>query len=240
TLVGVLPGLTGGLVHAPVPQVLASGLLLIGIRVFRWSDTALGAPVPGTARLMWLPWLYLALFGTGIVALGGVSANRLAGLAAVMIWVALSEELMFRALLYPALRRRMRPWGAIWLTSLLFGAVHLGNGLGSGEHAQALAQSVAAVSTGLAMLAMRLRRGSVWPAVVYHIAWNVGTFGLDLAAGENGTGSPLLDPPGLGPQVAVALAITLPNGLYALWLMRRAGRELLPGDVAGPGPGGSR
>lgn len=234
TAVGFLPT-EPGRVMAPLPQVLASALLFAGITVFRWSDVALGAPVAGTARVMWLPWLYLLGFAGAIAAAGGIDPNTLTGLIAIMIWIAISEELMFRGLLYPALRRRMRPWPAIWLTSLAFGAVHLGNGLRTGNYDAALAQSLAATSTGLLLLALRLRRGSIWPAVVYHLFWNVGAFGLDIAYGGEGPGSALLDAPSLGLKIAFALGFVLPNGLYALWLMRRVGRETLPGDVTGRG-----
>ena len=34
------------------------------------------------------------------------------------------------------------------------------------------------------------------------------------------------------------LAFVVPNGLYALWLMRKVGRETLPGDVPGPARAG--
>ena len=232
TAVGFLPD-EPGRVMAPLPQVLAAGLLFAGIGVFRWSDVGLGTPLRGTARLMWLPWLYLLLYTIGIVSLGGVEPNALMGLIAIMIWIAISEEVMFRGLLYPALRRRLRPWPAIWLTSLAFGAVHLGNGLRSGDFEAALGQSLAAVSTGLLLLALRLRRGSIWPAVIYHALWNIGSFGMDLAGGSRSTDIGILDTPNLWLRIAMTLAFVAPNGLYALWLLRKVGRETLPGDVAG-------
>lgn len=233
TAVGFLP-YEPGRVMAPLPQVLATGLLFAGIGLFRWSDVALGTPVRGTMRLMWLPWLYLLLFTTGIIAQGGLTPDALFGLTAIMIWIAISEEVMFRGLLYPALRRRMGPWAAIWLTSLAFGAVHLGNGLRHGDYEMALAQSLAAVSTGLLLLALRLRRGSIWPAVVYHALWDIGSFGMDLAGDEQPLVSDFLHGPDLWLRIAVTLAFVAPNGLYALWLLRKVGHQTLPGDVPGP------
>ncbi|PTX04902.1 CPBP family intramembrane glutamic endopeptidase [Pararhodobacter aggregans] len=241
TLANIFPFLTGGLLLAPLPQALATLILLTCLGIFRWSDTALGMPRPGSLRLFWLPFLYLAALGAGIVALGGLPGALFLGLAAAMVWVALSEELMFRGLLFPALRRRFRPWPAIWLTSLMFGAVHLGNGWAEGLHGLALAQSLAAVSTGLVLLAMRLRSGSILLPMLYHLLWNIGVLGLDHALLRQG-GAPgwLADPNPLA-QIAVSLALVLPNGLYALWLMRDVGRGALPGDVPGPEAGiGSR
>lgn len=223
-----------GQILAPLPQVLATALLLAAIAWFRWSDVGLGAPVPGTARLMVLPWLYLVGYAATILTLGGIDPDLLLGLAAVLIWVGISEELMFRGLLYPALRRRLGPWPAIWLTSLAFGAVHLGNGARSGDFEAAIVQSLAAVSTGLLLLALRLRRGSIWPAIVYHSLWNLGAFGLDLTGGASAPLGAWLDSGDLWRRLAVTLGFVAPNGLYGLWLMRRAGRERLPGDVAGP------
>lgn len=241
TLANAFPGLTGGVLLSPLPQALATLILLASLAIFRWSDTALALPVPGTWRLFWLPFLYLPLFAAGIWSFGGIPASLLIALAAAMVWVALSEELMFRGLLFPALRRRFRPWAAIWLTSLLFGAVHLGNGWIEGAHGLALGQSLAAVSTGLVLLAMRLRTGSLWLPMLYHFLWNIGSFGLDAALARQGSGPDWLTDPNPLARIAVSLGLVLPNGLYALWLMRGVGRGDLPGDVPGPNrEGGSR
>ncbi|MCA0203014.1 MAG: CPBP family intramembrane metalloprotease [Proteobacteria bacterium] len=241
TLANAFPGLTGGVLLAPLPQALATIILLTALAIFRWPDTALGLPRPGTLRLFWLPLLYLPLFAAGIVATGGIPAPLLISLTAAMVWVALSEELMFRGLLFPAFRRRLGPWPAIWLTSLLFGAIHLGNGWTAEMQGLALAQSLAAVSTGLVLLAMRLRSGSIWLPMVYHLLWNIGSFGLDLALTGRGSVPGWLADPDPLVRIAVSLGFVLPNGLYALWLMRGVGRGHLPGDVAGAGSGvGSR
>lgn len=232
TLVNAFPGLTGGALLSPLPQVLATLILLASLAIFRWPDTALGLPRPGTLRLFWLPFLYLPAFAAGIVALGGIPGSLLLSLSMAMIWVALSEELMFRGLLFPAIRRRLGPWPAIWLTSLLFGAVHLGNGWTEGAHGLALGQSLAAVSTGLMLLAMRLRTGSILLPMLFHLLWNIGAFGLDMALTANGGGPGWLTDPNPTVRIPLAVALVLPNGLYALWLMRGVGRGDLPGDVA--------
>lgn len=226
---GFLPGTFGPIAQAPVPQALATGFLVLCLLAFRWSDLALGLPRPGTQRIMWLPWLYLPGFGALVVWVGTPPVTQLIGLFALMVWIAVSEELMFRGILFPALRRRLRIWPAMLLTSGVFGLIHLGNGLEIGDFRPAAVQSVAAISTGLLLLAMRLRRGSIWPAVVYHLMWNLGAFSLELALRQQGKDGE----PALFSLMILPLIVVVPNGLYALWLLRHAGRGDLPGDVPG-------
>ena len=226
---GFLPGRFGPLAQAPVPQALAAGFLLLCLLAFRWPHTAMRLPKPGTAGIMWFPWLYLPCFAALIVWIGLPPVSQLIGLFALMAWIAISEELMFRGLLFPALRQRLRIWPAMLLTSAVFGLIHLGNGLENGNFLAAAMQSLAAMMTGLLLVAMRVRRGSIWPAVSYHLLWNLGSFSLDLALRQHGTAGE----PGVFSLVLLPLIVVLPNGLYALWLLRHAGREDLPGDVPG-------
>jgi uncharacterized protein len=227
---GFWPGAAGGLGVAPVPQALAAVFLLICVGLFRWSDTAMGPPRSGPWYLLWLPSLYLTAFAALIVLNGAPGPDVLLALAVAMIWLALSEELMFRGLLFPALRGRMGIWPAIWLTTVLFGLAHVVNIAATGSAMAALVQSIAAISTGLLLLAIRLRRGSIWPAVVYHLLWNVGVIGLELGYRAPGAPPTTADDPGLLLGVIAPLMLVMPNGLYGLWLMRHAARDRLPGD----------
>lgn len=204
----------------PVPQVLMAAVL--GLAAWRWPAAALGRPLPGTRRLMILPWLALTPFPLLILALGGPPPLPvLLWLALLMALVALSEELMFRGLLFPALRRHLAPGAAILLTTLAFALIHLPAQLMAGNPAGALVQVLAALPTGLLLLALRLRRGSLRPAILYHWLWNLGAFSL--ATTEQLTASPL--PP------VLPLLLVMPNGLCALWLLRGPGRP-----PARPGP----
>lgn len=221
----------GDLGRAPIPQSLGLVLMLGAIGVFGWRGIGLGRARPGTARLMWLPWLYLPLFALGMLAVGTPPWQALPAVALAMLFVALSEELMFRGLLYAALRQTMGPWAAIWISSALFGAVHLLNALQHGDWRVAATQAVAATGTGLLLIALRLRRGSIWPAVFYHMLWNVAIFGLAISAlGTEDPATALAAQSGTDASVLPALLV-LPNALYALFLLRHAGRGDLPGDI---------
>jgi len=229
-----LPSQLAFLSEAAIPQAIATLTLALGIIVFGWRDAALGASKPGTARLMWFPTLYLFAFAAVIAALGAPPINFLVGLAYSMFWIAASEELMFRGLLFPALRRTLRIWPAIGLTSLIFGAVHLMNALGDGDFIGAVIQTIAATMTGFLLLALRLRRGSIWPAIFYHMAWNIGVFGIGFAAqSDQPQGDDMLNAVVDHNPIAVAflLLMVLPNAVYAFWLLRHAGTQNLPGDV---------
>lgn len=83
--------------------------------------------------------------------------------------VALNEELFYRGVLLPLLRplglRRAVTW-----TALAFGASHLVN-LVSGAYPPFVAMQVAATTGGgVALAALRIRSGSLWPALLVHVA----------------------------------------------------------------------
>ena len=225
----------GPLRSPPFPMIAAGLLLLASIGLFGWNNVALGPAVPGTAALFWLPHLYLVMLAVAIFSLGLPPAPEFLALVFVMFWLALSEELMFRGLLFPALRGRFRIWPSILLTCVIFGLIHLPNAFGQSTLINAAIQSVAAMMTGLVLLAIRLRRGSIWPAIWYHMAWNVGVFGLGLSA-RDASPSDITTPTqfvadgGLRGSLII-LALMIPNAGYALYLLRRAHHGGLPGDV---------
>jgi membrane protease YdiL (CAAX protease family) len=209
------------------PVVAAAAFVVAVGRATAWPDLALRPPQPGTLRALWFPVLYVLVFLSLAMSLGLPTVRVLGLVAANTLVVGLSEEVMFRGLLYPALRRRLRIWPAILLTSALFGAVHVLNVVTTGALAASALQAVAAAMSGLVFLALRLRTGSLWPAILYHAAWDFGTFVMVIAATGSGGGGA----PPTGPAVMlVPLAIVVPNALYALWLLRAAARTRPPGD----------
>ncbi|WP_323035895.1 CPBP family intramembrane glutamic endopeptidase [Pararhodobacter sp.] len=236
-----MPAALAFLEQSSIPQTLAVAGLTVAILFFGWRDTGLGAAKPGTASVMWFPSLYLLAFAGIMLAFGAPSFDVLLSLTYSMIWISISEEIMFRGLLFPALRRQMPLWPAIGLTSALFGAVHLLNALGDGDLVGAIIQTIAATMTGFLLLALRLRRGSLWPAILYHMAWNVGVFGIGIAVQTDAeyTAETVREVVTHNPLTVVLLfALVLPNALYALWLLRHARRQDLPGDVAHTAPRG--
>lgn len=133
-----------------------------------------------------------------------------------MLLVGLSEELMFRSILFRGMLARFRIWPAVLLSSSLFGLVHTLNVFATGQLQPALMQAMAAFMQGLAYQAIRIRTGSVWPMVVVHGSWD---FSLVLPGLSHPEGE-LAVQPGLLP-----LLIALPVFLYGLFLMRHLDRD---------------
>lgn len=137
------------------------------------------------------------------------------------ILVGFSEEAMFRGLLFHGLRPRISIWPAILWTSGLFGAVHLLNGFVTGEFGPALVQSAMAACTGLFLMAIFLRTGSLWVSVIYHALWDFAIFMIGLASQQAMDQQQALEEAGKGQQMLVPLLLILPNVLYGAWLLRK-------------------
>jgi sodium transport system permease protein len=93
------------------------------------------------------------------------------GLASVNPWImllvlgvlpALCEELAFRGFILSGLRRRFRPWTAILLSSFLFALYRMN-----------VFQFVPHFAVGMVLALLATRGGSVAPAVLFHIVWNL-------------------------------------------------------------------
>ncbi len=122
----------------------------------------LALPIVGSWLTQWLAQGHEVT--QDIRQLGGATSLGLRiPLALVVVSVGpLVEELLFRGLLLSSLLRHMRPAWAVGLSSLLFAAVHLPD-LGYLWYA---VPNLALLAAVLAWL--RLRSGSLWPAVLAH------------------------------------------------------------------------
>jgi hypothetical protein len=167
--------------------------------------------------------------GAIVASLGLPPGSALLLLAVNMLLVGFSEETMFRGFLFAGLRDRLSLWPAAIVTSILFGAIHVLNVLGTGHLAGALLQSLAATMLGFLLLGLRLATGSLWPPILVHAAWNAGLLLI-------GRDQPPVDPTVPIPIAAGAglLLGLLPLGLYGGWLIRRVGRAVGPTALQGP------
>ncbi|HSQ07083.1 MAG TPA: CPBP family intramembrane glutamic endopeptidase [Chromatiaceae bacterium] len=200
---------------------LAAAFLLAVVAWQRWDDVGLKtAPAAGSLRLLWLPALYIAGFLVLGVLLGLPPIAVIFFVLVNTFFVGLSEELMFRGILLQALRHRMAIWPAILVTSLLFGAVHSLNVFATGHLLTAVVQSGAALLSGLLFIAIRLRTGSLWPAIVVHGLWDFGVFTMGAAGGA--PAGPATAPTSF--QTFAPVLLVLPTALYALWLLRHVAR----------------
>ncbi|MCA0941956.1 CPBP family intramembrane metalloprotease [Salipiger pacificus] len=203
-------------------QVLLAGVLLAAVITWRpgWREVGFRRPRGRDLRLLWFPVLVLALI-LGLAALMGLPAAGVTLLVlANTLLVGFSEEAMFRGLLFHGLRARFSIWPAILWTSGLFGAVHLLNGFVTGDFGPALVQAAMAACTGLFLMALFLRTGSLWVSVIYHALWDFAIFMIGLASQQAMDQQQALEEAGKGQQMLVPLLLILPNVLYGAWLLR--------------------
>lgn len=201
--------------------LLAAAFLLVVVAWQRWDDVGLErAPAAGSLRLLWLPALYIAGFLAIAVLLGLPPIAVIFFVLVNTFFVGLSEELMFRGILLQAFRHRMAIWPAILLTALLFGGIHSLNVFTTGHLLTSVIQSGAALLSGLLFIAIRLRTGSLWPAIITHGLWDFGTFTMGASGGA--PADPQMAQTTF--QMLFPLLLVLPNAIYALWLLRHVGR----------------
>lgn len=209
-----------GLLTSGIAWNVVAGIAVLALatRVFGWRDLGFGPPAAWpVAKLIWFPILTLLPFYAIAFAIGLPPGRAMLFLAINTTLVALSEEWMFRGILFQALRSRLRIWPAVALTSVLFGAIHVLNAFALGDLRLAGAQAVAAMMTGLLLIALMLRTGSIWTAVAYHMVWN---FGILLVVYETAR-YPLPEGPLPPSAYLVPLLVVLPNFLFGLVLLRK-------------------
>lgn len=117
-------------------------------------------------RLLVLPAVLVVL-----PLVGGVSmpaAGTLAILVAGYALTGFAEEAFARGILLRVLAPR-GALGAVLLSSLLFGAMHLGNVLFRSSPALVAAQAVGAACFGVGYAALRLRTNTLWPLLALHM-----------------------------------------------------------------------
>jgi membrane protease YdiL (CAAX protease family) len=144
------------------------------------AGLALGAlPMLGHAALLAAAGLYVFSWP------GGATLAEAAGLAAVLLVVAVDEEIRFRGLVFRIADEGAGSWAAMAASGLLFGLLHAGN-------AGATPLGVVVVSAGGVMLAaLYLLHRSLWIPIGFHLAWNV-TMGVLLGLPVSGARIPSL------------------------------------------------
>ena len=210
------------------PILLACVLLIMVMLWRRWTDLCFRAPEPGTLKLLLFPGI-LVLLVLALAAMSGLPPVGVIILVGVnTLLVGFSEETMFRGILYRALRGPLDVWPAILVTTAAFGSVHILNGFTTGDFASAITQATTAACTGLLLIAILLRTGSLWAAIIFHALWDWATFLVVLAA-KNANQPSAVDAASAAPQgtliqTIAPFAMILPGTLYALWLLRRVHR----------------
>jgi membrane protease YdiL (CAAX protease family) len=221
----VVDTITGGISH----QILSAGIfLLVVVIALRWWDVGFDAPRPWSSlRVVAFPAAYLALFTAGTLLVGWPAPSVVFFLALNCLLVGFSEELMFRGVLFRAFRSGMSLWPSIWLTSVMFGSVHVLNAFGTGDIFGAVIQACTAFMAGTFFLAMVLRTGSILPSMLIHAAW-------DFLLTTMAAGSPVLESAPLAPSFVTLLlpfALETPLFIYSIFVLRKIARETSPQPI---------
>jgi len=216
------------------PEIIKESVWGMGVGVLVASMVVVGMVLAGTLR--WVPEVgdlpgYLKEAGSSLWAFGFPAA---------------AEEALMRGYLLQALAEAWGGGWGLWITSILFGALHLGNPNVSWI---ALANILLA---GLFLGVVYLRTASLWWATGVHLGWNwahgfladVPVSGLDLVD------APLLEPVvrgpiwlsggSFGPEGSVFATVTLVGATWVLWRTSwlrpgRRAREVRPLCLNGAG-----
>lgn len=196
-----------GCITAPLAAAMAA-LLLGWVRGCRLSEKygLVPASVPARALLYYLPLPVMVSVNLwGGFAPGLTPAETALGVGS-MLCVGFLEEVIFRGLLFGALR----PMGekrAVIISSVTFGLGHAVNLLQGADFVPTLLQVVYAAAAGFLFTVLFMRTGSLLAPIAAHSALNA----LSVFAAE---GNPLF-------TCITALFLTAVSLLYALYILRR-------------------
>lgn len=231
-----------------VGAVLMAAAVILGYKAYkRWVERASDTELPLAGALPELAAgvaIGGALFSlmTGIVALlGGFEVLGLRGMGqfwtmlAIAIVSGTSEEVLFRGIILRHLETLIGTWGALALTSALFGLGHIVNPDATWFSSFAIALEAGLLLGGAYLLTRRL-----WLAIGIHAAWNFTQgwiFSVPVSGGEAPLG--LLITRRVGPDwltggdfgleaSAVAMVVATLAGLLLVWRAARAGGVIAP------------
>lgn len=228
---------------------LAVGLLtaVLSVLVYRWvvrrtehrPVTELERTGAGAATC-WGTLAGIALFGmviANIAFLGGYRIDGLGspsgavGLIGFMAVAAVTEELLFRGILFRIIEERIGTWLALVLTGALFGMAHLLN-----PHADVLGALAVGIEGGGMLAAAYAATRNLWVPIGLHFGWNFAASGIfSTEVSGNGTPQGLVDAATSGPSLltggdfgpegsAYALLFCTLATVAFLWVARRRGR----------------
>lgn len=175
-----------------------------------------------------------AMLGVYQVSGEGDLSGLLPALIASAIFPAVSEELLFRGILFRWIEEFGGSWAALFVTSALFGCAHLLN-----PHASPIAALGIAFEAGLMLGAAYMLTRSLWLPMGLHAAWNfaqgeiydIPVSGMRAHGLLNAQlrGDPLLTGNGFGLEASIiAIVVATMFGLLLLVLAIRKRRLVAP------------
>jgi membrane protease YdiL (CAAX protease family) len=228
---------------------LLAVLILIPLYVFVIAK--LGDPKRNDFRdPKWLRNLLLGLvggtviFSIAVAIAGALGIYRIVGIGSLngllpalivpTVGAAITEELLFRGILFRWLEQFGGSWVALLLTSAFFGVAHLNN-----PNASWIAAVGIAFEAGVMLGAAYMLTRSLWLPMGLHAAWNF-TQGEIYDIPVSGTkadglvdaqlsGPPLLTGAGFGLEASlIAIVVATAFGLWLLWMAIRKGELVQP------------
>lgn len=205
------------------------------------SELVLGSVIGGGAFVLAM----LFIVGIGGWRVSDGDPGKLLGTVGIMATAAVTEEVVFRGIIFRIVEERLGSWLALVFSGLLFGLMHLAGSSGVSGGAELWGAAAIAVQGGVLLAAAYLATRSLWLAIGVHFAWNVveSGFGTAVSGKANEFGglihSTLLGPTWLtggafGPEAgAAAILSCLLAAALLLWYAKRHGRILPHGAAAG-------
>lgn len=218
------------LIHGIVIPFIIAPVFLLLVIAFRgwWKETGL-KPVKRLRSLLilWLPIIFIIGFFGIAFAIGLTFSQTLFFILINTMLVGISEELMFRGLVFYGAIKEFKIWTAILFTSVLFGSIHLLNGFTTGDFLGSTVQAVTAAMAGMWFIALRIRTNSIIPSIILHGLWDGGLFlmtnALKPVALDSNTETS--SETSLAFKIIFPILFDLPLFLYGLWLLRRIGEK---------------
>jgi len=153
----------------------------------------------------------IALLG-GYHVRGPGSVGSATALFGVMAAAAVTEELLFRGVLFRVVEERAGTWISLLLTGALFGLVHLANPAATLWGATAIA-----IEAGFMLAACYAATRNLWVPIGLHFGWNfaaAGVFGVVVSG--DGRPAGLLDATLSGPALLTGGTFGPEGSLYAV------------------------
>jgi membrane protease YdiL (CAAX protease family) len=175
-----------------------------------------------------------ALLGVYRIIGEGDFSGLLPAIIGAAIFPAISEELVFRGILFRWIEEFGGSWMALLLTSAFFGASHLMN-----PNATPIAAIGIALEAGVMLGAAYMLTRSLWLPMGLHAAWNFAQGEIwDIPVSGTTvhgivdarlTGDPLLTGNGFGLEASlICIVVATLFGLWLLWLAIRKGELVSP------------
>ncbi|MFG1642876.1 CPBP family intramembrane glutamic endopeptidase [Amycolatopsis sp. NPDC049252] len=189
--------------------------------------------------------LVILVFG-GWHVTGGDSWKFLATLG-IMACVAVTEEVVFRGVLFRIAEERFGTWPALVVSAVLFGAVHLAGTSETGTGAMLWGATAIVLQGGILLTAAYIATRALWLPIGIHFAWNVVEAGFGTAVSGKSSefgglatttlsGSPVLTGGSFGPEAGAAgILCCLVTSAFLLAFARRTGRIRGRGERPGTG-----